>query len=176
MALEKKYKKEIGRILDVIATTDDAAFIEIFMTEKLKVDQKDVKRIIDLCRRKIRLAADFDAEEALGRGLTRLNLLYEKCVKVQDFKTALGVQKELNKLQAIYQKRKEEEEPTIRAEIVDETGEKVREILESIKPDGIPANAPLTELAKAIVRRQMEIEKCQLLATKRPSYALENGK
>ena len=104
MALEKKYKKEIGRILDVIATTDDAAFIEIFMTEKLKVDQKDVKKIIDLCRRKIRLAADFDAEEALGRGLTRLNILYEKCVKVQDFKTALGVQKELNKLQAILTK------------------------------------------------------------------------
>ena len=167
MALEKKYKKEIGRILDVIATTDDAAFIEIFMTEKLKVDQKDVKKIIELCRRKIRLAADFDAEEALGRGLTRLNILYEKCVKVQDFKTALGVQKELNKLQAIYQKRKEEEEPTIRAEIVDETGEKVREILNSIRPESTPENAPITEIAKAIVRRQIEIEKCLMSASKK---------
>lgn len=41
-------------------------------------------------------AVDIDAE--LGKSIERLNHLYQNSVKVQDFKTALSIQKELNKV------------------------------------------------------------------------------
>jgi hypothetical protein len=39
---------------------------------------------------------DRDAE--LGKGITRLNMLFEKTLKIQDYKACLAIQKEINVL------------------------------------------------------------------------------
>ncbi len=43
-------------------------------------------------------AAAIDTETELGKAIARLNHLYMEAVKVQDHKTALAIQKELNKV------------------------------------------------------------------------------
>jgi hypothetical protein len=41
-------------------------------------------------------AGELDTEIELGKALARLNHLYQQTVKVQDYKTALQIQKEIN--------------------------------------------------------------------------------
>jgi hypothetical protein len=43
-------------------------------------------------------AGNIDTEAELGKALARLNYLYMNASKVQDFKTALAIQKEINKV------------------------------------------------------------------------------
>lgn len=46
-------------------------------------------------------AGAIDTEAELGKALARLNYLYMNSSKVQDFKTALAIQKEINKVLAL---------------------------------------------------------------------------
>lgn len=46
-------------------------------------------------------AGAIDTEAELGRAAARLNWLYMQASKVQDFKTALSIQKEINKVLAL---------------------------------------------------------------------------
>lgn len=43
-------------------------------------------------------AADLDIEAELGKAIERYNDLYMRCDKVQDYKTAVSIQKEIGKL------------------------------------------------------------------------------
>jgi len=43
-------------------------------------------------------AGAIDTEAELGKAIARLNYLYMNAAKVQDFKTALAIQKEINKV------------------------------------------------------------------------------
>jgi hypothetical protein len=54
-----------------------------------------------------RALAEFNPDEELGKAYTRLNLLFMACMKIQDYKGALSVQKELNRLLSIGQKPKQ---------------------------------------------------------------------
>ena len=47
-------------------------------------------------------------EEQLGLAISRLNNLHEKCIKIQDYKAALAVQKELNTLLGLHKPTKHE--------------------------------------------------------------------
>jgi hypothetical protein len=44
----------------------------------------------------------YDRQEELGRALFRLNTLFSKSMKIQDYKTALQAQKELNHLLGLH--------------------------------------------------------------------------
>jgi len=48
--------------------------------------------------RRIKLAAEFNPDEELGQSLTRLRQLYRQAVAIQDTKTALAVNREMNRL------------------------------------------------------------------------------
>jgi hypothetical protein len=53
-------------------------------------------------RMRIQVAARWDRDDQLGTALVRLNDIYRRALAVQDAKTALGVQKELNRLLDLY--------------------------------------------------------------------------
>ncbi|HOM18470.1 MAG TPA: hypothetical protein PLQ00_14160 [Thermoguttaceae bacterium] len=52
--------------------------------------------------KKIILAANYDRTKELGTAISRLNDLYRRAVAIQDTKTALQIQRELNKLLDLY--------------------------------------------------------------------------
>jgi hypothetical protein len=49
-----------------------------------------------------RSLAEFNPEVEKGRSYARLNLLFLSSLKIQDYKTSLAVQKEINKLLSLY--------------------------------------------------------------------------
>ena len=78
----------------------DRATILQYATEKQwnsSADQVDAW----ISAAQLQLAEDagaIDTEAELGKALARLNHLYMNATKVQDFKTALAIQKEINKV------------------------------------------------------------------------------
>ena len=54
-----------------------------------------------------RAAAQFNPDVERGRAYARLNLLFLSTMRIQDFKAALSVQKEINKLIHLYDKQDE---------------------------------------------------------------------
>tara|TARA_R100000808_G_scaffold1624_2_gene7220 strand:- start:1474 stop:1854 length:381 start_codon:yes stop_codon:yes gene_type:complete len=52
-----------------------------------------------------RAAAEFNEDIERGRAYARLNLLFLSTMRVQDYKAALAVQKEINKLIHLYDKQ-----------------------------------------------------------------------
>lgn len=71
--------------------------------EKLKLSPELATAAIDEAKRLITLAADYNRHEELGRAVRRINSLYGSSLKMQDTKTALACQKELNKLLSLYE-------------------------------------------------------------------------
>jgi len=71
--------------------------------DKLKLTPELATAAIDEARRLITLAADYNRHEELGRAVRRINKLFSDSVKMQDSKTALACQKELNKLLSLYE-------------------------------------------------------------------------
>jgi hypothetical protein len=73
----------------------------------LGVAPEDVPRVVDEARRKLTLAADYNRDEQLGTAISRLNELWGKAMRPAegapaDVRTAVAVQKELNRLLDLY--------------------------------------------------------------------------
>lgn len=66
--------------------------------EKLLVPPAQIDGAMDTARRLITRAADYDRDAVLGEAITRLDDLYQRCLRVQDIKTALAAQREKNRL------------------------------------------------------------------------------
>lgn len=66
--------------------------------EKLHIDPGAVDAVITEARQRILSAADVDHDWQRGQAITRTNDLYRLAIKAGDTKTALGAQRELNKL------------------------------------------------------------------------------
>jgi len=66
-------------------------------SEKLGLDPANAAVALDEARRRITIAADYNRDEQLGTAILRLNDIYKRSLGVQDYKTALSVQRELSK-------------------------------------------------------------------------------
>jgi len=71
-------------------------------TEKLGIEAAAVATALDQARQRIALAATVDRTQAIGTALARMNDLYRRSLAIQDTKTALGAQRELNRLLQLY--------------------------------------------------------------------------
>jgi len=67
-------------------------------SDKMGLTAKAAEAAIAEAQRRLALAAGFDRTRELGRAIARLNNLYRRSIQIQDCKTALGVQRELNRL------------------------------------------------------------------------------
>lgn len=79
--------------------------------EKLRLTADQADAAIAAAHARVTLAAACDYDHELGAAKTRLIALFQKANAAADFKTALGVQKELSKLQGLYP-RKNPADPT----------------------------------------------------------------
>lgn len=102
MARNQAENPAIESVILLMVTGLSQADLAEACTEKLGIMPGDVKEILDLARRKLTLAADYNRDEQVGIAITRLNDLYSRAIRVQDNKTALAAQREINKLQGLY--------------------------------------------------------------------------
>lgn len=63
---------------------------------------KQIQQGLEHCIQFFRDAANFNPTEERGKAYARLNLLFLSSMKLQDYKTALAAQKEINKLINLY--------------------------------------------------------------------------
>lgn len=63
---------------------------------------EQVSKALSHCLQFFRDAANFNPMEERGKAYARLNLLFLSSMKLQDYKTALAAQKEINKLINLY--------------------------------------------------------------------------
>ena len=84
-----------------------------YLSEKTTWELSD--RTVDLyiakATKEIAACAKFVREEQLGKALLRLNVLYVKTTKIQDYKTAIVALKELNELMGLYAPKRMELAP-----------------------------------------------------------------
>lgn len=94
--------RDLGPVLLLLVTMQSAAKVRAVCVEKLEIPDAEVDGVLADARRRLTVAADFHRDEEVGRALVRLGDLYERSLRVQDVKTALAAQKELNKLLDLY--------------------------------------------------------------------------
>ncbi len=93
---------QLSKVVLLIVTLRDRSKVAQACIEKLNVSPSEVHVVISAAYEKIRQAAKWSTDEAIGEAITRLDDLYERALRVQDTKTALIAQKEKAKLQGLY--------------------------------------------------------------------------
>lgn len=93
-------------LLLLVTSPTDAAVAEALAAAaakgQIELSARQIPKAIAAARRALTAAADYHRDVELGRAITRLNDLYRRALAVQDIKTAASVQKEFNKLLALY--------------------------------------------------------------------------
>lgn len=72
------------------------------LVTKLGLTPAKAEAIAKKAEKRIVLAANYDRTRELGTAIARLNDLYRRAVAIQDTKTALQIQREINKLLDLY--------------------------------------------------------------------------
>ena len=123
--------------------------------EKLGLLSQDLPSALALVKRRITIAADYDRDQQVGTAFVRLNDIYRRSLTVQDVKTALAAQKELNKLLSLYAAIPIDVQ-TAEPKVGDEETEGAMEHLSSL---GLaPEGTGLSELCRLAVARILKLE------------------
>jgi hypothetical protein len=84
---------------------DRATILRYAGQENWKTNDDQIDALITTAEEELAAEAlKIDPETEFGKAIARLNHLYMSAQKVQDFKTALAIQKEINKLLALKMK------------------------------------------------------------------------
>jgi len=143
----------VNRLVVLLISNVTPAVIEE-KADDFGLTPKQLKVAISEARRRITLAADFHRDTEIGTAYVRLNELFRRSLEIQDAKTALAAQRELNKLLRLY------DGPTTadgigapeRAGGVDAS--ELQAIREHLEPLALgPADYPLRELARIAAER-----------------------
>jgi hypothetical protein len=102
MATEPHTADILDKLVLLVVSLRDRAKVAEAAIEKLGISPSEVHVAISAAYERIRGAARWNADEELGEAILRLNDLYERALRVQDVKSALAAQKELNKLRNTY--------------------------------------------------------------------------
>ena len=101
----------MDRIVLLLVSLQSVAAVRTACIEKLQLTAEQADLAIEHAKKAIIDAAEIDRDKARGEAVFRLNDLYERCLRVQDVKSALAAQKELNRLLALHTTKAPPEEP-----------------------------------------------------------------
>lgn len=73
-----------------------------YASEKWQLTGRAVYNYVQKANKLIEKQAETERSAEMGKAMARLNSLYKSGMKVQDFKTCLAVQKEINALLGLY--------------------------------------------------------------------------
>jgi len=109
-------------------------------------------------RMRIQIAARWEHDEQLGTALVRLNDIYRRALAVQDAKTALAVQKELNRLLDLYRSPRETKKAAVDRPSPDAAAlAEITAAREYLTPLGLGnEETPLSELCRRAVLRMIK--------------------
>jgi hypothetical protein len=97
-----QYDLRINKVFDMLAMGAGRGEIVRFVTNEYDVGPRTADNYIAKANELFQKQSYYDRQEELGRALYRLNLVFSKAMKIQDYKTALAAQKELNTLLGLH--------------------------------------------------------------------------
>jgi len=93
----------VDRVTLLFVTLLQRSAIEAACRDELGLSARRTDELIDQAAARVQAAAAFDRDAQLGRAITRLDDLYQRSLTVQDVKTALAAQRELNRLLRLHE-------------------------------------------------------------------------
>ena len=105
-------RETFDRIVLLLVSLQSVAAVKTACIEKLGLTDDQAEAAIEHAKKAIIDAAEIDKDKARGEAILRLNDLYERSLRVQDVKSALAAQKELNRLLGLLARSKAAEEGT----------------------------------------------------------------
>jgi hypothetical protein len=147
---------DIDKIILMLTSGASRASIAEAATAKMNLPPAVAKAAMAEARRRLTLAARYNRDQALGVAISRLETCYSRSMAIQDVKTAVACQRELNKLMGLYQT------PAATAETVPNTAPSrdavlARKHLAALALAG-GETATLAELCRLAVARIIELE------------------
>lgn len=92
----------VEKVFEYIVTGMKPADICQYASEEWGVSDRQAFRYMADANQKIIESSDINRNRELGLALSRLNLLFKNAFKLQDYKTCLQVQREINTLLGLY--------------------------------------------------------------------------
>jgi len=93
---------DLDKIVLLLVTGVDAKSAREAATSKLGIPKARAVRLIAEAAAAIQTAADYHRDHEIGTAYIRLNDLYVRSLRINDTKTALAAQRELNRLLRLY--------------------------------------------------------------------------
>jgi hypothetical protein len=126
-ALKERTQRELQEyVLRMVTVGRSFSELQKELKGKGQSDE-DIMDAMDAALYYYRTLAEFSPEEEMGKAYSRLNLLFMSCMKIQDYKGALAVQRELNRLLSLGGKG-EPDDPIKNARIIEAS---INQILEA---------------------------------------------
>lgn len=94
-ATQDRLTQVVGMILAGAVRTDIVAHAD---KEGWDLKRKEIDNLIERAHHEIGIMASQNREEMYSLAVVRLQNLWARAMKIQDYKTALNIQKELNRL------------------------------------------------------------------------------
>lgn len=144
-------QEHVEKATTLLLASDSLHQVRRALVANLKITDAQADELIKEVRRRLALAAKGDFIQELGRGVKRLNDLYQRSIKDGDTRAALACQKELNRLRGLGPKRGES------------TGSVSSGEIEAARAQLLPLNltpkdAPLAELCRLAVAKIVELQ------------------
>jgi hypothetical protein len=97
-------KRRVNTVSDLLLMGSSRAEILQYIAEKTPwgISERTIDDYIARATEAYRKVAEFHREEQLGKAIRRLEMLFLRAMKVQDFQRALATQRELNALLGLY--------------------------------------------------------------------------
>lgn len=106
----------LDRVTLLLVTLLDRSAVEAACRDQLGLSPAKAAEVIDLAALRVTAAAAFDRDYQLGRAILRLDDIYQRSLVVQDVKTALAAQRDINRLLRLAEPRGPGAEPPAEAE------------------------------------------------------------
>jgi len=128
--------------------------------EKLGLDADQAQATVREAKRLITVAADYNREAEIGTAITRLNDVYSRALKVQDLKTALATQRELDKLMGLHADTRQAEPDGANVDTGEsESAKTLAAARRYLEPLGLTdLDTPVDELARLAAARIIALE------------------
>ena len=98
-----EFEARVTKVFNLLAIgVDRAGILQYGKEQNWQVGDRQIDRYMKAATEALQKLAKFDRDYELGLASKRLNELYQSLLKIQDYKGALNVQRERNKLFGLY--------------------------------------------------------------------------
>jgi hypothetical protein len=101
-ATKREVTARVQQVYTMLVSGIDTAQILQYASENWQIVDRNTYNYIARANKLIAKHAETHREHEMGKAVARLNRLYSSALKVQDYKTCLAVQKEINALFGLY--------------------------------------------------------------------------